>query len=89
MNIQPTFGSNLKPPYKRNHKSTYLTVHAWRWDYTKRIQGQRVIHSGWSSRSVGELVGDETMKEKQEQIVVLTVASFNAFELGTRAVSLK
>lgn len=37
---------------------------AWGWKCIKPTQGLWVIHSGQSTKSVGELMGDETMREK-------------------------
>lgn len=48
--------------------------------FTKQIWGLKVTHST-STRSIEKWVGDETMKENQEPVVVLTASSFNAFEL--------
>lgn len=53
---------------------------------TNHSQNLWVIHNGWSTKSIEELIGDKTMKEKQEKIVVLIVAFFNAFELGTKGI---
>ena len=46
---------------------------------TKYLLSLGVIHHGWSTKSIEKLIGDETMKEKREQMTVIIVDFLSAF----------